>query len=212
MSTMAEVKVMPYSEKYARVLEQHESGYRAVSPFVRERLGDGAVAELQEIMSEGVEPIPEDASDEEKYEIAYGNWILAAKRAYSFIRERLGEDGIEQFVRAEVEALKRKTSGPALLLLRLVRAVSPGYAFKMIAKRSLYETQWLVPYSDAEIAERKVEIYAPRCKILDFPGVDDICLVGCQRAYPAWMAEQLNVRMSFERRGNSCTITITPLG
>lgn len=209
---MVKVKEMPYSEKYAKVLDNMKLYDTCVLPFVQKHLGDQAVVDLQRIWQEGVKLIPEGASFEEKYEIAYGNWIWIAKSNLSFILKQLGESGIEQFKRAEVEALKRKNAGPALFLLRLVRALSPGSAFTMTAKQMAYQLQWITHLSVSELTRRRAVYNIPRCKILDFPDSDDICLVGCQSIYPMWLAEQFMVRMTFERQGNSCTCTVTPLG
>jgi hypothetical protein len=208
---MVKVREMPYSEKYALAQKNIKFEDEYVPSFIQRHLGNEAVAELQKICQEGVKPIPEGASDEEKYEIAYGNWISIVRSEYSFIRERLGEDGIEKFNRADVEALKRDNAGSALLILKLVRAISPGTAFSMIAKQIAYQLQWASPFSVSELSRQRLIIDIPRCKVLDYTGTDDICHVGCQRAYPAWFAEQFKVRMEANRQGNSCTITITPL-
>lgn len=209
---MLKIKEMPYSEKYAKVLDNMKLYDTFIPPFVQRHLGDQALVELQKIWREGVKPIPEGASFEEKYEIAYGNWIWQAKSNLSFIRKQMGEDGIEQFKRAEVEALKQKNAGPALFILKLVRALSPGSAFTMTAKQTSYQLQWITPFSVSELTRHKTVVNIPRCKILDFPDSDDLCLIGCQSIYPMWIAEQLKVRMTFERQGNSCTGTLTPLG
>ena len=92
---MIKVKEMPYSEKYANVLDDMKLADTFVPYFIQKHLGDQAVAELQRIWRQGIKPIPEDASYEEKYEIAYGNWIWHGKSTFSFIRGQLGEDGIE---------------------------------------------------------------------------------------------------------------------
>jgi hypothetical protein len=136
-----------------------------------------------------------------------------AKSSLVFIRERLGEDGIEQYKRAVVEALKRKSSSPALFLLRMVRALSPNTAFKMIANKFTYQLQWITPFSVSEFTRHRAVYDTPRCKILDYPDSEDLCVVGCQSAYATWVAEQFKVKMEFERLGNnSCTCTLTPLG
>ncbi len=209
---MVKVKEMPYSEKYANVLDNIKRGDTRIPPFVQQRLGDQAVVELQRIWQEGVRPIPEDASFEEKYEVAYANWIWMGKSNFSFIRRQLGEDGIGQLKRTAVEALKRENAGPVLLLLKLVRALSPGLAFTMIAKQMAYRLQWLTPYSVSELTRHRVVYNIPRCKILDFPGSEDLCVIGCQSIYPLWVAEQFKVRMKYLRQGNSCTMTLAPLG
>ena len=194
---MVKVKEMPYSEKYANVLDNMKLYDTFIPSFVQKHLGDQAVVELQRIWREGVKPIPEDASFEEKYEIAYGNWIWMAKSNLSFIRRQMGEDGIEQFKRAEVEALKRKNASPAL--------------FIMTAKQMTYQLQWITPFSVSELTRHRAVCNIPRCKILDFPDTEDLCVIGCQSIYPMWIAEQFMVRMTFERQGNSCTCTLTPL-
>ena len=103
---MVKVKEMTYSKKYASVLDNIKLDDTFTPSFIEKHLGDQAVDKLQRIWQEGLKPIPEDASVEEKYEIAYGNWIWMGKSNLSFIRKRLGEDGIEQLKRADVEALK----------------------------------------------------------------------------------------------------------
>jgi hypothetical protein len=208
--TMGKLKEMPYSEKYTIIVANMNDTF--VPSFVQKHLGDQAVAELQRIWGEGIKPVAEGASFEEKYEMAYGNWVWMAKSSVAFIREQLGEDGIEQFKRAEVEALKRKSASPALFLLRLVRALSPNTAFKMIANKFTYQLQWITPFSVSEMTQYRVVYDIPRCKILDYPDSEDLCVIGCQSAYPTWVAEQFKVKMEFGRQGNSCKCTLTPLG
>lgn len=208
---MGKVKEMSYSEKYAKVIENMKFDEEFILPFIQENLGSRAVGVLKDIWQKGCKPIPEGASFEEKYEVAYGNWICLTKSVYSFILKQMGEDGIKKFECAEVEALKKKNVGPALLLLKLIGLFSPGKAFAMTAKQIAYQLQWLTPYSVSELTRNKTVFDIPRCKILDFPDTDAICLVGCQSTYPMWVAEQFKVYMKFSRLGNSCTWTLTPL-
>jgi len=207
-----EVKEMPYEEKYAQVIDNMKLDETFILTLVQKHLGDQAVAELKTTWQEGAKPIPEGASFEEKYEIAYSNWIWMAKSAYSFIRKQMGEEGIKEFERAEVEALKRKNAGPALFLLGLIRAFSPGSAFTMTIGKMVYQLQWLTPFSVSEMTRHRAVLNIPRCKVLDFPETEDLCLVGCQSSYPMWVAEQFKIKMEFERQGSSCTCTLTPLG
>ena len=206
---MPSIKEMPYNEKYAIMLDNINDTF--TPSFVQKYLDNQAVLELQRIWEEGIKPIPEDTSFEEKYEIAYGNWIWMAKNSYTFIREKLGEDGIEKFKRAEADALKRKNASPALLLLKLIRAISPSTAFKMIANKFSYQLQWITPFSLSEMTQNRVVYDIPRCKILDYPDNEDLCIIGCQCSFPMWVAEQFRVKMAFDRQGNSCIATLTPL-
>jgi hypothetical protein len=142
---MEKVKEMPYEEKYRIVIDSMKFGETFVPPLVQKHLGDQAVAELKGTRQEGAKPIPEGASFEEKYQIAYSNWIQMAKSNYSFIRKKMGEEGIKKLERAQVEATKRKNAGPALFLLGFIRIFSPGLAFSMTARKMAYQMQWLTP-------------------------------------------------------------------
>lgn len=208
---MVTIKEMPYSEKYAKVIDYMKFDESFILPFVQKHLGDQAVSELKAIWQKGFKPIPEGASFEEKYEVAYGNWIWLAKNIYPFVRKQMGEDGLKKFERAEVEALIKKNASPALLLLKFIKVFSPGTAFAMTSKQMGYQLQWITPFSIPELTGDKAVLDVPRCKILDFPDTDDMCLVGCQSTYPMWMAEQLKIGMKWNRQGNSCTGIVTPL-
>jgi hypothetical protein len=208
---MIKIKEMPFSEKYAKVIDNIKFDESFVLPFVQNNLGDQAVGELKGIWQKGFKPIPEGASYEEKYEAAYSNWIWLAKNIYPFVRKQMGEDGIKKFERAEVEALIKKNDSPTLKFLNLIRAFSPGTAFAMTSKQMGYELQWLTPFSVPELTKHKAVLDIPRCKILDFSETEDICLVGCQSTYPKWVAEQFKVDMKFKRQGKSCTGTLAPL-
>jgi hypothetical protein len=174
---MIKVKEMPYSEKYANVQDsiRHES---LVPAFIEKHLGKSAVADFQKVCREGVKPIPEDASPEAKYEIAYSNWMWMGRCAFGFVRERMGEEGIKQFVSINVEAIKHRNAGPALFMLKIIRAISPGLAFTMVSKQTVYKLQWLSPYSVSELNRNRTVLSVPRCKLLDFPDSDDVCFIG----------------------------------
>ena len=207
---MVEAKEMPYTEKYERVLGglKHDE---YVPGFIEKRLDQAASEEYRQLCESGIQPIPEDASPEDKYEMAYRNWMWISGTAFSFIRERMGDRGIDQLLSVGVEALKRENAGPSLYLLKMIRAISPVRAFEMVAKQSAYEFQWLTPYSVDELNRERMVMTIPHCKILDYPNSEDVCLLGCQREYPQWMAEQLKVKLEFDRQGSSCTATVTPL-
>jgi hypothetical protein len=208
---MVKIKEMPPSEKYAKMIDNMKFDETFILPFVQKHLGDQAGAEIRKTWQEGMKSIPSGGSFGEKYEVAYANWIWLAKNIYPFIRKRMGEDGLKKFERAEVEALIKKNANPALFMLKIIRAFSSGTAFGMTAKQMAYQLQWLTPYSVPELTHTKAVLDIPRCKILDFPNTEDICLVGCQSTYPKWVAEQFKVEMKFNRQGNSCTGTLAPL-
>jgi len=208
---MVRIKEMPYSEKYAQALEYTKLLEGFVLPLVQKRLGDKALAQLQGIWREEAKAIPADVSDQEKYEIAYGSWLRQWGRAFGLVRNQLGEDGVEEFMAADVDALKRKNSGPALYLLRAIRALSRSSAFYVTAGRMAYQLQFFTPFSVSELNGSKAVFNIPRCKILDSPDGETVCQVGCQGVFPIWMADQLKVKMDTDRQGNNCTVTLSPL-
>jgi hypothetical protein len=206
---MHKVKTMPYNEKFTIVIDKMKPNDSLISPFIKKHLGEKALVELQKIWKEGVKPIPQDASDEEKYEIAYGSLMWRGKSNLKFIRTHLGEDGIEQDKLAQVEELKRKNSGPTLLILGLLRAIAPRAAFTMIAREMAYKLQWLTPFSLVELTKNKALFYIAHCKVIGFPDMEEVCIVDCQAAYPMWVAEQFKIGLKFDRRGDSCKAVLT---
>jgi hypothetical protein len=208
---MVKVKEMPYEEKYRMVIDNLKYHETSIQPLVGKLFGDQAAAELKRMSQEGIKPIPEGASFEEKYEIAYGNWVWSGKSVYRLIRKKRGEEGIKEFERPNVEALKRKNASPALFLLGFIRVFSPSLAFTMTAAKMAYQLQWLSPFSVSELTKNRAVLNIPHCKILDFPETEDFCLVACQRTYPMWVAEQFKVSMKMNRQGNSCTGILAPL-
>jgi len=208
---MIKVKEMPHSEKYVNVIESINTETVSVPSFLKNRKGEHAATEFKNNWQTGVETIPDGASYEEKYEIAYRNWIRGATYIFGFIRKELGEDGIEDFKRTEAEVLKKKNSGPAIVMLAFMRIFSKSLAFSMTARQMAYKLQWLSPYTISELTGQRLVFDIPSCKILDFPDSEDICHVGCQGMYPIWLADQFKVNMRAERQGNSCKLMITPI-
>jgi hypothetical protein len=206
-----EVKEMPFQEKYEATLDSIESYKSFVPGFVRERLGDEAEVELRRRWREGIEPVSEDAPAEERYESAYRNFISMARTNFAFVREYMDEDGMSEYVEAEVEALKRHNAGFSVMMLNLIRVISKSTAFKMLVNQSTYDLQWMTPSEMIELSPERAVIAIPSCKILDYPDTDDICYIGCQQAFPQWVAEQFKAEMSFDRQGKCCTCTLKPL-
>jgi hypothetical protein len=133
---IVDIKEMTCAEKYARILVHTKLLETFVPSFLGKHLGDNAIMELRRKWGKVVDPIPDNASDETMYEIGYRNWIRQWGDAVNFVRDKLGEEGVEQFTRADIDALKKENSGPALMLLKLARAFSPSYAFPLTAKQS----------------------------------------------------------------------------
>jgi hypothetical protein len=206
-----ELKEMPFHEKFEATLDFIDFYESFVPVFVRERLGDEAEVDLRRRWREGTELVSEDASAKERYESAYRNFISMARTNFAFIREHMDEDGMSEFVETEVEALKRHNASLTVTILNLIRTVSKSTAFKMLVNQSAYDLQWITPGEMTEFSAERAVIAIPSCKILDYPDTDDICYIGCQQAFPQWVAEQFKADMSFDRQGKRCTCTLKPL-
>jgi hypothetical protein len=208
---MMKVKEMPYSEKYAKIVDELKLENSSTFAFIQKSLGNQALVELNKLQQEVLKPVPEDASDKQKYEIAYGNWVLSGGVIFKFVRSKLGEDGIERHIRVSVDAWKRENASPAIYLLSFIRFFSPSSAFSMIVKNSAYQTQWLGTSTISALSKSRAVVDIPHCSILDYPGGEDVCLIGCQKIFPIAFAEQFKVNMKFNRQGKSCVETLTPV-
>lgn len=208
---MISVKTMPVNEKLDHVLEISDL-YEAFLPeFLARHVDDQAMLELRQRWNEGLRPVPHGAPLEEQYEIAYANWIWKAQTNLKFVREKMGEAGVPLFEQAMVAALKRQNNSLALWMLGLVRLASPASAFKMTARNLAYQFQWLTPFRVVELTQRDLILQTPHCKILDYPGHEEVCQIGCQQIYPEWLRQQLKVRTSFDRKDHACTCLVKPL-
>jgi len=78
---MVEIKEMPYDEKYSSMLSYMKLLDDNVLPLVEKELG-AQKAELRTIWQKGTQTILEDVTYEEKFDIAYGNWVRKYASAF----------------------------------------------------------------------------------------------------------------------------------
>ena len=205
---MVEIKEMPYDEKYSSMLSYLKLLDDNVLSLVEKELGAQKVAELGTIWQNGTQTICEDATYEEKFNIAYGNWVRKYSSAFNFVSDNLGENGVEKFKDTSVEAMKRKNSSPALYLLKLMRAVSPKTAFRTFAKQMSYQWQVITPLSVSELSGNRLVVHTSHCKVLDYADCEVCCTVSCQNVTARWLEDQFKLKMTTNRQGKSCTVTI----
>jgi hypothetical protein len=206
---MVNIKEMPYKEKYAMVLSNMKIEGPGLA-FIEEKLGKQAVTDLQKEFEKGVKPIPENSSDREKYDIASSNLAWMGGTKYSFVQTRLGEDGINQCVRVDVGFLKTVTPRPAVLLMSLIRAISPSAAFTMMIKQMAYQFQYGGPTSMPELSRNKAVMEVNPCNMLNFPGGENMCIF-CQRETPIWLREQFKMDTTVNRKEKGCTFSFIPV-
>lgn len=96
---------MPYIKNY-KIARKNIAIFESFFPsFINKNMGDQAVIEHQKNCKERIQSDPDDASFENKYEIAYSNWIRMSKSNFSFIRKNIGENGIMLLIRHEARPL-----------------------------------------------------------------------------------------------------------
>jgi hypothetical protein len=208
---VVEIKEMTYKEKYEGVVYYTEVLESFALPLVKDTVGNEKEAELRSIWQKQSKHVPEDASYEEKYEIAFRNWVRNWQSAYTFAKTQLGESGAEKFELAAIQENERRSRGSALQLYRFVRAISRKSAFKTVAKQMSYKFQVFTPLSLSELTGQNAVMQMPHCKILDVEGCEDFCTIGCQKAFPVALKDLFNVNINYERKGKSCTAILTPL-
>ena len=209
---MVKIKEMPYEQKYKGVLDGEETLKDSALPIVKENLGSEKVAELKSIWQKQSENIPEGASYEEKYEIAFRNWLRNWQSAYNFVNSQLGKRGTEKLENALLKENERKSAGASLSMFKFIRAIAPQTAFRTFGKQIGYKLQALTPLYVSELTGHRMVIEVDHCKFLDVEGCNDPCRVGCMKISPVWFEEQFKVKMSPEpKEGKSCTITFSPL-
>ncbi len=203
------IKEMSPKEKYVEAAKfiKHPSFKPA---FIEKYLGKEARAEYEKEDRKGLKSIPENASYQEKYEIIL-SYIIWNGFSFDFVRQRMGEDGLNQFMRTDVDLLKKENATPALLLVKMIKAISPGLAFTMTAKHLAYQFTFFSTFTVSELSRSRMIMNTPHCKLLDYPGGEGYCSFACQKAMPLWFAEQFGVNFKPDRKDYSCTITVTPV-
>jgi hypothetical protein len=205
---------MSFKEKYEGVLEYLHLLHGFVLPIVERRLGVQKVDEIKVIWQNETKPIPERSNAEEKFEIAYGNWVRNWESAYNFVQAHLGKKGLEVFKdkaqRANVDKLKQKAGRPALLMLRLIRAVSPATAFRILATTMSYQLQVFTPFKVSELSGERLILDAHPCKVANSTNSGACCTIGCQQIYPNAL-EPFGVCLTLNPKGRNCTIILTPI-
>ena len=208
---MVETKQMPFHEKHKMVLDYHKGLELEVLPLVKDRLGERQVEEIKRIWQEEVKPIPKNASSEEKYDIAFDNWLTNWGTAHRFIIENLGEEGLEKFKESAVEFINSTIPLPAVRTLKIMKKIIPGASFKMIAEKIAYQTQVFTPFSVSELTDKKLVMDIPKCKVLDHPNGEDFCKLGCQQISTIPLRDLFQADIVMNRKGASCKGVCTPL-
>ncbi len=204
-SKVLESKEMPYSEKLGGILVYTQMSENFALRLVKEELGAERANELRRMWNQEIELIPEGASDKDKYEIAYRNFMRKWVHAMNFMTTHKGDAGTSKFMHAAIDAWKQKYATRAVLL-KFVGSISRKAAFRMLTKRMAYQLQAFSPFSVTEQNEDRMVLSVSPCKILSDQNGSSFCLMACQNIIPSWMEAQFNVKMNLNRKGEDCNV------
>jgi hypothetical protein len=206
---MASVKEMPYQEKYKEILIYIDMTKDFARSLVKEELGNEKFHELLDIWKKESEPIPEDASDKDRYEIAYRNFIRNWVSAHNFMKEYQGEFGAKKFMQAAIVGWRKRYSGDSLLL-KIVGGLSHKTAFQTLAKQLAYKLQVFSPFIVSELDGNRMVLMVNPCKIPEMPEGNNFCSWACQNIIPVWLSREFNIKMNPTRVGTGCTVVFEP--
>ena len=203
---MPAVKEMPYNEKYQGIVSYMNMVEDFAPHLVKNELGETEEEELLEIWKKESEPIPIDASDKEKYEIAYRNFMRNWVSAHNFMKQHQGEDGGKKFMQAAIGRWYKRYSGDSMRL-KIIGSVSRRAAFRILAKRLAYSMQVFSPFVVTELTGKRMILKVDPCKIIGTPSGTDFCLMACQNIIPVWLERKFNIKMNGARHGPDCSVT-----
>ncbi len=206
---MDQAKEMPYNEKYEGVQIYVDILEGFAPKLVKDELGETEEEELREMWKKESELIPKDASDQEKYEIAYRNFMKNWMSAYYFMKQHQGEDGTKKFMQAAIGGWRQKFSGDALKL-KIYSTVSRKKAFKALASRLAYRLQVFSPFVVTELNDKRMLLKVSPCKIPKTQSGGDFCALACENIIPVWLERQFNIKMNQTRHGEDCTVIFEP--
>ncbi len=206
---MVDILEMPYSEKLASTLDYQRLVEGFTFKLVNSKLGKEKSDELHALWEKESVPIPDGASDKDKYEVAHRNLLQNWVTAHDFMALHKGEEGSRDFMVAAISAWEGKHASSALKL-RIVGGVSRKAAFRALAKQLAYQLQMFSPFTVTELSDDRMVLNVAPCKIMDVRSRNDFCLMACQNIIPRWLEKQFKVQMTPDHQGTNCIMTFTP--
>jgi hypothetical protein len=206
---MDEFKEMPYDEKLTSILGYTKMVESFAPQLVKKELGEEKVDELRNLWKKRTEQIPEDASDKDKYEIAYRNFMWKWVSANDFMLTHQGEAGTKNYMQAAIAAWNRKYALRGLSF-KVVGGISRKTAFRKVLKGLAYQLQVFSPLSVTELKENRMVFAVTPCKILTNQNGNSFCSMACQNIIPSWLEAQFNVKMNLSRQGSNCNVIFEP--
>jgi hypothetical protein len=197
-------KPMPAGEKFTRAFGMVRLYQKHVLPFVEQRLGYGAMHELESVWQAGIAPIRERDTDEEKYQRAFGNWLWMARCSHDFLADQLDREGVGDYKRLLLRLYKQKYDKPALSLYRLLNWQAS------LIKAWAYEMQWMTPIEISGQSSEKTTCEVSNCRILRTPATERICMVDCRNVGTELAYQVYHLNRHTLTVNHGCTITLIP--
>ena len=202
---MDKLKPMPEREKFQHAFDMVKLYQKHVLLFVEERLGYAAMHNLRSVWQAAIIPIHEADSYHDKYEQAYSSWLWMARHSHSTLATQLSTEEVVEYKRLLLRLYAQQAHNPNLAIFHLLKANAA------IAKALLYEMQWLTPIESIEISKTQVTCEIHDCKILQTPGVEQVCRVDCQHVGRAYASKVYHLKRTTTLADHNCTIILTPL-
>lgn len=209
---MEKIPEMPAREKYHKTYQANCSFQDRIPEFLITHLNRQAVLELKGIWQAGIMPIPEHATFETKYEAAYHNWQWMARCNMELIDEQLGKDGLDAYVRGEIDNLRHNNSVLDIAGVRFLDVIAPQIGFRTKAEQFLYMMQWMTPLTLNVTTRNSLQAKASPCKMIEIPGMlHSSCETNCRRILIGLAAEEFRIKLEFQSQGFGCRINLQPL-
>jgi hypothetical protein len=207
---MIDSKQMNFNQKLNSIMSFTDIVEQFAPQVVQRELGEEKTRELQNLWKKGTEPIPIEAPDSEKYEVAYRNFMYKWVSANDLMRINKGEEGVSSYMKAAISGWKKKYSRSSYML-KIMAGISRKRAFKLLSSRLAYELQVFSPYTVAELNEKRMILDVRPCKIIKNQNGANFCISACQNIIPSWLQSQYNLKMVPNRQGENCTMTFESL-
>ncbi len=200
---MDRLRPMPDREKYTHALGMVRLYQKQVLPFVGQRLGYGAMHELESVWQGGVVHVRESYPDEEKYQRAYNNWLWIARCSHDFLADQLDRDGVGDYKRLLLQSYKCQHDQPDLLLYHMLNRRAS------LIKAWAYEMQWMTPIEITNQEADQAICTVEHCKILQTPATERLCKVDCWNVGTELAYQVYHLKRQTHLVNHGCTITLT---
>lgn len=205
---MTDIKQMPFAEKL-RNIQTYEKSIRSYTiSLVKDELGKEKLEELKTLWNKNIRPIPSEGTDEEKYEVAYKNYLQTWVTAHDFMARYQGDFGKAKLMRVAINSMKKKASTSSTLLAKTTMTIAPKVSFQTMAKELAYRLQVFSPFTVDQLDKNQMVLTLTPCKIASIS--QDFCNVACQNIIRAWLENQFNIKMVSTPKGTDCTVKIMP--